>query len=106
MMPFFWGCFCQELLKSLSEDREVGFIWVKKRNHDSLYPGGTKREDKNCRISKLENTEIRNILTYYNPLSLIWAGVNTKGDIIRAQWWSYVLAHTYLLPVLVFREER
>lgn len=93
--------YCQELLKSLSEKTEVEFIGFKKLYPDFLYPGGTKIKDENYRIPEIENAEIRNILTYYNPLSWIWAGVTLKGHIVHFQWWAYPLAPIYIVILIL-----
>ena len=73
--------YSHELLNALSNDILVEFIGFKKLYPDFLYPGGTKVKDKTYK-SEIKNTEIRNILTYYNPLSWIWAGLTAKGEII------------------------
>lgn len=72
--------YCQELLKSLSKNIEVEFIAFKKLYPNFLYPGGTKVEDKNYKL-EIKNTQIRNILTYYNPFSWIWVGLSIEGGI-------------------------
>ncbi|GAH33224.1 unnamed protein product, partial [marine sediment metagenome] len=55
--------YCQELLKSLSENIEVEFIGFKKLYPDFLYPGGTRVKDNNYKNPEIKNAEIRNILT-------------------------------------------
>ena len=70
--------YCQELLKSLSKNIEVEFIAFKKLYPNFLYPGGTKVEDKNYKL-EIKNPQIRNILTYYNPFSWIWAALSFEG---------------------------
>lgn len=70
--------YCQELLKSLSKNIEVEFIAFKKLYPNFLYPSGTKVEDKNYKL-EIKNAKIRNILTYYNPFSWIWAGLSVEG---------------------------
>ena len=70
--------YCQELLKSLSKNIEVEFIAFKKLYPNFLYPGGTKVEDKNYKL-EIKNPQIRNILTYYNSFSWIWAALSFEG---------------------------
>jgi len=70
--------YCRELLKSLSKNIEVEFIAFKKLYPNFLYPGGTKVEDKNYKL-EIKNPQIRNIFTYYNPFSWIWAGLSVEG---------------------------
>lgn len=61
--------YCQELIKSLPKNIEVEFIGFRKLYPDFLYPSATKIDDENYKTPEIKNAEIRNILTYYNPLS-------------------------------------
>jgi len=72
--------YCLELLKSLSKRVEVEFIGFKKLYPDFLYPGGTKVKDKNYIAPEIKNAKIRNMLTYYNPRTCVWAGLNGEGE--------------------------
>lgn len=98
--------YCQELLKSLSQDVETEFIGFKKLYPDLLYPGRTRIIDENYRVPEIPNADIRNILTYYNPVSWIWAGLSAKGRVVHAQWWSHVLAPVYLIILLICKARR
>jgi len=98
--------YCQELLKSLTKSIEIEFIGFKKLYPEFLYPGGTKISDKNYETPKLPNVVIRNILTYYNPFSWIWAGLSVKGRVVHVQWWSHVLAPIYLIILLICKARR
>ena len=101
--------YCQELLKSVSKKMEVEFIGFKKLYPDFLYPGGRVVEDSNSyNVNLMKNIAIRNILTYYNPLSWIWTGFSIKGEIVHAQWWSHVLAPVYfvVLSICKFRRKK
>jgi len=98
--------YCQELLKSLSKNIEVEFIGFKKLYPDFLYPGGTKVDDENYKTPEIKNAEIRNILTYYNPFSWIWGGLDAKCEIIHAQWWSHVLAPIYFVILSICKIRR
>ena len=98
--------YCQELLKSLSKRIGVEFIGFRKLYPDFLYPGGTKVKDRNYKVPQVKNAKIKNILTYYNPLIWIWAGLSAKGDIIHAQWWSHVLAPIYFVILLICKIRR
>lgn len=93
--------YCNELLNSLSKSIEVEFIGFEKLYPDFLYPGGTKIDDTNYKTPEIKNTEIRNILTYYNPFSWIWVGMTAKGDVIHAQWWSNILAPIYFIMLSI-----
>jgi len=94
--------YCKELLISLSSNTPVEFIGFKKLYPDFLYPGGRSTEDDILESHiTIDNTEIRNTLTYYNPFSWIIAGLTCKGDIIHAQWWSHVLAPVFITILLL-----
>ena len=99
--------YCQELLESLSKKVKVEFIGFKKLYPDFLYPGGTAVEEGNkYNTNSMKNIAIRNILTYYNPLSWIWIGFTIKGKIIHAQWWSHVLAPVYFVVLSICKCRR
>ena len=69
-------------------------------NFSSIYPeflypgGGTKEHDRTFSMKKPVNVEIHNSLAWYNPLSWISAGLNSKGKILHFHWWTY-----WLFPV-------
>ena len=90
--------YCYELMKSLSRSIHVEFIGFEKMYPDFLYPGGKSKEEGVIPdFSKIPDVSIRNILTYYNPLSWIWAGLSIKSKVVHAQWWSHVLAPIYFV---------
>lgn len=93
--------YCQGLLDALSESVDVEFIGFKEIYPDFLYPGGVKAGNKESRGFKTKRAKIRNILTYYNPLSWIWAGLTLTGDVVHGQWWAYPLAPVYFLILLL-----
>jgi len=98
--------YCMELLKSISQKAEVEFIGFKKLYPDFLYPGGTAVADKSYSIPYSKGAEIRNILSYYNPFSWIWAGITAKGDVIHAQWWSPVLAPVFFTIMVICKARK
>ena len=95
--------YCQGLVSSLSGSVQIEFIGFKKLYPDLLYPGETVIKGAGSRRPQIENVEIRNILTYYNPLSWVRAGLTAKGEIVHAQWWSYVLAPVYVAILAICR---
>jgi glycosyltransferase involved in cell wall biosynthesis len=98
--------YCLELVTELSKYAEVEFIGFKKLYPDFLYPGGTKVDDDSYKTPAIENMKIRDMLTYYNPFTWVWAGLTAKGDIVHAQWWSYVLAPVYITVLLILKVRR
>lgn len=89
--------YCKELLTAVSKRANVEFVGFKKLYPDILFPGGSVAESEGHTCTCDYGTaRIRNILTYYNPFSWIWAGITIKGNVVHAQWWSHILAPQYL----------
>jgi len=87
--------YCIEQAKSLSKKIKINFINFKSIYPEFLYPGGsTKEENEIFQVEANENLKIRNLLTWYNPFSWIWAGLTTKGKIVHFHWWTF-----YLFPI-------
>jgi glycosyltransferase involved in cell wall biosynthesis len=70
-----------------------------------LYPGGELR-DPTAERPRLPNVRIRTMLGWYNPLSWLFAGLTLKGEVVHAQWWSYILAPMYLVALTLARLRR
>ena len=98
--------YCLELINSLSKYLQIEFIGFKKLYPDFLYPGGTRTNNSNYTFAEKSNVFIRNILTYYNPFSWIWAGLTIHGKIVHAQWWSPVLAPIYYAILILSKIRR
>jgi glycosyltransferase involved in cell wall biosynthesis len=75
---------------------EIEFIGFRSLYPRPLYPGGDT-VDRTAQAPDLPGVRIRNLLTWYNPASWVWAGLTCKGRIVHAQWWSYILAPIYLV---------
>ncbi len=87
--------YCSDLSREVARTVHLEFLGFHKIYPERLYPGGTKRKDAS-RSGRIPGLKVRNVLTYYNPVTWIWAGLTAKGDIIHAQWWSVVLAPIYV----------
>lgn len=98
--------YCLDLLKSISNKADIEFIGFNKIYPEFLYPGGTKVIDESYKTPNLIHTTVRNILTYYNPASWIWAGITANGEVIHAQWWSHVLAPVYIVILSISKARR
>jgi glycosyltransferase involved in cell wall biosynthesis len=70
-----------------------------------LYPGGELR-DQTAKRPAFPNVRVRTMLRWYNPLSWLWAGLTLKGEVVHAQWWSYVLAPQYVSVLALARLRR
>jgi glycosyltransferase involved in cell wall biosynthesis len=87
--------YCTDYALSLAKEAEVDFINFKKLYPERLYPGGTTCDDSYPANLSEPHLKVRNVLTWYNPLSWIWAGLSLKGDVVHAQWWTGILAPMY-----------
>ncbi len=86
---------CLNQVKYLTKHVSVNFIGFKSIYPEFLYPGGsTKEENEIFQVEENENLKIKNLLTWYNPFSWIWAGLITKGEIVHFHWWTF-----YLFPI-------
>ena len=70
-----------------------------------VYPGG-KLRDPTARRPQFPNVRIRTLLSWYNPLSWIFAGLTLRGRVVHAQWWSYALAPVFLVILGIARLRR
>ncbi len=87
--------YCKELTEALLEHVEVEFINFKHVYWEALYKGGgTKEVDPVFQRPVSPRLVVRDILTWYNPLSWLYAGVTARGEILHFQWWT-----SYLFPV-------
>ncbi len=93
-----------ELCKNLARHIKIEFIGFKSIYPEFLYPGGTI--DKSSKEPEIKNLDNRSFLTWYNPISWVWAGISTKGKIVHGQWWSHVLAPVYITILLLARVRR
>jgi len=97
---------CLNQVKYLTKDVFVDFIGFKSIYPEFLYPGSTKENSKSFQIESLSDLNIRNILTWYNPFSWIWAGISAKGKIVHFHWWTFVLFPVFFVILLVAKIRR
>lgn len=99
-LPPFKGIskYTASLLSELSSLNEVEALNFKRMYPERLYPGGTK--DKSLKPFEEKAVKVRAFITWYNPLTWVWAGFSAHGDLVHVQWWSYVLAPVYLTAVV------
>lgn len=94
--------YCIEQAKSLSKKIDIDFINFKAIYPEFLYSGGsTKEKDKAFKIDLNKNLKVRNILTWYNPFSWIFAGLTAKGSILHFHWWSFTLFPVFFTVVYI-----
>ncbi len=67
-----------------------------------LYPGGDP-SDGTPTTPHVPGARLRNVLTWWNPLGWIIAGLTLRGDIVHAQWWSFFLAPAYVTLLALAR---
>ncbi|MET0790070.1 MAG: glycosyltransferase family 4 protein [Polyangiaceae bacterium] len=87
--------YCLELTQALLEDVDVQFINFKHIYAEALYKGGgTKETDPLFKRPQSSRLEVKDLLTWYNPLSWLYAGLTSDGELVHFQWWT-----SYLFPV-------
>jgi len=103
------SAYTSHLLESLAsnEGLDLEFLGFRSIYPKALYPGGEPVDHSLC-PGEYPGVSVRNILTWYNPFSWIWAGCTMKGDVVHAQWWSYILAPIYgtILAIAKLRGKR
>jgi glycosyltransferase involved in cell wall biosynthesis len=67
-----------------------------------LYPGGNQ-EDPTMDDQIPPGVTCRRVISWYDPISWVRAGLSARGDIVHAQWWSYPLAPAYAAMFQVAR---
>lgn len=93
--------YCKELAMALSKKIKIEFIGFRELYPESFYPGGTKIDSDHVTIKSITNQ--KDILSWYNPFSWIKVGLIAQGNIVHAQWWSYILAPIYFVFLLIFK---
>lgn len=96
--------YTRHLLEALETvgDLDIEFIDFVSLYPPRLYPGGRPR-DEGAERPRFRRARVRRLLTWYNPLSWLWAGLTLRGRIVHAQWWSYSLALVYLTVLALAR---
>jgi len=89
--------YCMSLSQEMSKHMVTEFISFKRLYPEFLYPGGVEDDDPNFRIDQQSMLKIRRIISYYNPLTWIWAAWIACSRVVHLQWWSVPLAPIYLV---------
>ncbi len=99
--------YASKLLAALCsrDDTEMEFLGFRRLYPQWLYPGG-RLIDPTAKTPVFPNAKVRNILTWYNPLAWVWAGVTIRGRVVHAQWWSYAVAPAYAVVLSLARIRR
>lgn len=98
--------YCLSLATELEKEVDLEFLGFRRLYPDFLYPGGTRTGQADPPRPALTRARTRQMLTYYNPLSWIWAGITLRGQVVHAQWWSYVLAGPYAILLTLAKLRR
>lgn len=92
------------LLEALAREPAVGveFIGFRRIYPRRAYPGGDP-DEAGLAPPALDDVRIRNDITWYNPFTWVAAGLQARGRIVHAQWWSYALAPVYVTMLGIAR---
>src|SRR4030042_5188024 len=96
--------YCFHLAQALSKKIDLQFINFINTLPNFLYKGGMKE---NTSYS-LKNFEINSILSLYNPLSWIKAGLKIDGKIVHLQHWALYssIVYCFLSPIIKIRGKK
>jgi glycosyltransferase involved in cell wall biosynthesis len=99
--------YCLELTQALIEQVDVEFINFKHIYWEALYKGGgTKETDPVFKRPVSPRLVVRDLLTWYNPLSWLYAGVTASGEILHFQWLTSYQFPVYFSIALVTKARR
>ena len=87
--------YCAELVSSLSEHVSMEFVDFKKLYPERLYPGGTRERDLYPIDLRRARFSHKKAINFFNPLSWVKAGIDLRGNVVHAQWWTGILAPAY-----------
>ena len=93
--------YCMSLADHLSRRLKVDFLSFKHLYPNFLYPGGVTDSDPDFSIAENPSLTIRRIITYFNPISWIIAGLKARGQLVHLQWWSIPVAPVYIVVLFV-----
>ncbi len=97
--PIKWiSAYTVPFLQELEKNIQVNFFWFKDIYPEFLYPDGTKNFE--LQSPSFFNTDIKNQITWYNPISWIRTWFQIQTD-VHAQWWSWVLAPIYWIVLWI-----
>ena len=71
-----------------------------------LHPSKETLEDPTFKKIDARNLTISTLLTWYNPLSWMKAGMTLKTDIFHAQWWSLPTLPTLISMILLAKRKK
>lgn len=94
---------CLSQTRELLKYSKIDFIGFKAIYPEFLYPGGTKDKSGLFQIDKHHNLKIKNVLTWYNPISWIKAGLSVQSKIVHFHWWTSFLFPIFLTILLINR---
>lgn len=99
--------YASQLLAALCrrDDTEMEFLGFRRLYPQWLYPGG-RLIDPTAKTPEFPKAKVRNTLTWYNPLTWVWAGVTIRGHVVHAQWWSYAVASVYAVVLSLAKIRR
>ena len=96
--------YCLSLASSLAArpDLDVDMLTFRSLYPARLYPGGSPSVAGE-QYASIPGARTRRMLSWWDPLSWLRAGLSLRGDVVHAQWWSYPLAPMYMTILGVAR---
>lgn len=100
------SAYCYELAAALSRVVTLDVLTFRKLYPDFLYPGGPVPKDDTFSPTPETIRQVREKLTWYNPMGWILAGLRTKSDVLHVQFWSLPPVPILATIMLLFRLRR
>ncbi|MBN1932231.1 MAG: glycosyltransferase family 4 protein [Desulfobacterales bacterium] len=95
--------YCLELSTAVADLGPVEFISFLKMYPAFIYPGGDLEDDNTFPPLTCTNLKVNRRLTWYNPISWIYAGLFSNAKLLHAQWWSLPLWLVYMVICTGFK---
>ncbi len=100
------SAYCLAQAQAVAALVPVTYIAFRQMYPRFLYPGGGLAPDHTFPRPESSRLEVRRRLAWYNPVSWLWEGWKTPGDLLHLQVWSLPVLPMCLVVVALFRWRR
>ena len=84
--------YCLELAGAMAEELRIEFYTFRSIYPSFLDPGSETRNAGGAFTGQIpKGLEIRPVLSWYNPLGWLRAGIDAEGEVFHFQWWTFYL---------------
>jgi len=89
------------LVRGLPDNINVEALGFKNMYPSFLYPTDTK--DDSLQLLNKKNINERSFMTWYNPLTWLYAGLTFRGQVLHVQWWHFILTPIFMVVMVCAR---